>query len=97
VIGDKANAVAVDEERGREYAGERVAQGVTAAALLESFGGQGERAGFSSTKARFPERISGVRPFHRSHILQVGAGITTDFTALTALALRRKGAFAALY
>lgn len=53
VIGDKANAVAVDEDRGREYADERVAQGVASAVLLGSFGGQGERAGFSSKEIRF--------------------------------------------
>jgi outer membrane protein TolC len=58
VIGDKANAVAVDEERGREYADERVAQGVAAAVLLGSFGGQGERAGFSSKEIR----LSAGRP-----------------------------------
>jgi hypothetical protein len=53
VIGDKANAVALDEERGREYADERVSQGVASAVLLGSFGGQGERAGFSSKEVRF--------------------------------------------
>jgi hypothetical protein len=53
VIGDKANAVAVDEDRGREYANERVSQGVASAVLLGSFGGQGERAGFSSKEIRF--------------------------------------------
>ncbi len=53
VIGDKANAVALDDERGREYADERVSQGVASAVLLGSFGGQGERAGFSSKEIRF--------------------------------------------
>lgn len=53
VIGDKANAVALDDERGREYADERVSQGVASAVLLGSFGGQGERAGFSSKEVRF--------------------------------------------
>lgn len=53
VIGAKANAFAVDEDRGREYADERVAQGVASAVLLGSFGGQGERAGFSSKEIRF--------------------------------------------
>lgn len=52
VIGDKANAVALDGERGQEYADERVAQGVASAVLLGSFGGQGERAGFSSKEVR---------------------------------------------
>jgi hypothetical protein len=53
VIGDKANAVALDDERGREYANERVSQGVASAVLLGSFGGQGDRAGFSSKEIRF--------------------------------------------
>ncbi len=52
VTGEKANAVAVDGERGREYADERVAQGLASAVLLGSFGGQGERAGFSSKEIR---------------------------------------------
>jgi hypothetical protein len=52
VIGEKANAVALDDERGRDYADERVSQGVAAAALLGSFGGQGDRAGFSSKEIR---------------------------------------------
>lgn len=53
IIGDKANAVALDDERGRDYADERVSQGVASAVLLGSFGGQGERAGFSSKEIRF--------------------------------------------
>ena len=53
VIGDKANAVALDDERGRDYANERVSQGVASAVLLGSFGGQGDRAGFSSKEIRF--------------------------------------------
>jgi hypothetical protein len=53
VVGDKANAVQLDDERGRDYAEERVAQGVAASVLLGSFGGQGERAGFSSKEIRF--------------------------------------------
>ena len=53
VIGDKANAVALDDERSRDYADERVSQGVASAVLLGSFGGQGERAGFSSKEVRF--------------------------------------------
>jgi hypothetical protein len=53
VIGDKANAVALDSERSRDYADEHVTQGVASAVLLGSFGGQGERAGFSSKEVRF--------------------------------------------
>lgn len=48
VIGEKANAVLLDDERGDEYAREKITQGLAAAILLGSFGGQAERAGFSS-------------------------------------------------
>ena len=53
VIGEKANAVQLDEERGQDYADERVSQSVASSVLLGSFGGQGERAGFSSKEVRF--------------------------------------------
>jgi hypothetical protein len=53
VVGEKANAVALDEERAGEYADEHVAEGVAATVLLGSFGGQGERAGFSSKEVRW--------------------------------------------
>ncbi|HVA49575.1 MAG TPA: DUF499 domain-containing protein [Pirellulales bacterium] len=53
VVGEKANAAALDEERAGEYADERVAEGVAATVLLGSFGGQGERAGFSSKEVRW--------------------------------------------
>ena len=48
VIGDKANAIALDEERGGEYTAEKIAQGLAAAILLGSFGGAGERAGYTT-------------------------------------------------
>lgn len=48
VVGDKSNAVLLDEEQGGEYRPERIAQGLGAAILLGSFGGQSERAGFST-------------------------------------------------
>jgi hypothetical protein len=48
VIGEKANAIQLDEERGEDYRREKIAQGLTSAILLGSFGGQGERAGFST-------------------------------------------------
>jgi hypothetical protein len=48
VIGEKANATLLDQERGEEYAREKIAQGLAAAILLGSFGGQAERAGYSS-------------------------------------------------
>jgi hypothetical protein len=58
VIGEKANATLIDEERGGEYARERVTQGLAAAILLGSFGGQGERAGYSSKELK----LSVARP-----------------------------------
>jgi len=48
VIGNKANAAVLDEERGGEYGSEKIAQGLAAAVLLGSFGGAGERAGYST-------------------------------------------------
>jgi predicted AAA+ superfamily ATPase len=48
VIGGKANARLLDDERGGEYNNERIAQGLAAAILLGSFGGQGARAGYGT-------------------------------------------------
>jgi len=48
VIGGKANAAQLDEERGGEYNTEKIAQGLAAAIVLGSFGGQGERAGYGT-------------------------------------------------
>ena len=48
VIGEKANATLLDEERAGDYRNEKLAQGVAVAMLLGSFGGQGERAGYST-------------------------------------------------
>ncbi len=48
VVGNKANAVVLDAERGGEYAQERISEGLASAVLLGSFGGQGERAGYST-------------------------------------------------
>jgi hypothetical protein len=48
VFGEKANAPLLDEERGDDYQREKIAQGLAATILLGSFGGQGERAGFST-------------------------------------------------
>jgi hypothetical protein len=48
VIGGKANAALLDEERGGEYSTEKIAQGLAAAIMLGSFGGQGERAGYGT-------------------------------------------------
>lgn len=52
VIGDKSNAILLDEEHGGDYSTERITQGVTSSILLGSFGGQGERAGYSTKDLR---------------------------------------------
>ncbi len=52
VTGDKANATLLDDERGGDYRTEAITQGVAAAVLLGSFGGQGERAGYSTKDVR---------------------------------------------
>lgn len=48
ILAEKSNAGAFDEERGGDYRTERIGQGLAAAILLGSFGGQGQKAGFSS-------------------------------------------------
>ena len=48
VIGDRSNAGIFDEERGGDYRSEAIGQGLASAILLGSFGGQGDRSGFSS-------------------------------------------------
>jgi Protein of unknown function (DUF499) len=48
VIGERANATALDEERSGDYLTEKITQGLAASILLGSFGGQGERAGYST-------------------------------------------------
>ena len=52
VAGERANAALIDEERGGEYARERITQGLAAAILLGSFGGKGERAGYSTKELK---------------------------------------------
>jgi len=52
VIGGKSNAHQLDETRGGEYATQRIAEGLAAAILLGSFGGQGERAGYSTKELK---------------------------------------------
>ena len=48
VIGEKSNAMLQDEERGGDYVNEKITQGLAATCLLGSFGGQGERAGYTT-------------------------------------------------
>lgn len=52
VIGEKSNATLLDEEHGGDYTTERITQGVASSILLGSFGGQGERAGYSTKDLR---------------------------------------------
>ncbi len=52
IIGEKANAMMIDEERGGEYFTQKIAQGLASAALLGSFGGQGERSGYSNKELK---------------------------------------------
>lgn len=47
VLGDKSNAGVFDEERGGDYRRESIGRGIASAILLGSFGGEGERTGFS--------------------------------------------------
>lgn len=47
VLGDKSNAGLFDEERGGDYSREKIGQGLASAILLGSFGGQGQKSGFS--------------------------------------------------
>lgn len=48
VIGEKSIAAQLDKERGGDYETEKIAQGLAATILLGSFGGQGERTGYST-------------------------------------------------
>ena len=48
VIGEKSNAVLLDDEKGGDYPTERIAQGIASAILLGSFGGQGEKSGYTT-------------------------------------------------
>lgn len=48
VLGERANATLLDAEKGDEYEREKIVAGLAAAILLGSFGGQAERAGYSS-------------------------------------------------
>ena len=48
VLGEKSNAGVFDEERGGDYRSELIGRGIASAILLGSFGGEGERSGFSA-------------------------------------------------
>ena len=52
VTGEKANAALLDEERGGDYAQQKITVGLASSVLLGSFGGQGERAGYSTKDLR---------------------------------------------
>lgn len=53
VYGAGSNARKLDEERGGDYSREKIAQGIAAATLLGSFGGQAERSGYSSKDLKY--------------------------------------------
>jgi hypothetical protein len=48
VIGEKSNAVALDEDKGGEYPTEKITQGLAASIMLGSFGGKGDQSGYST-------------------------------------------------
>ena len=48
VTSERSNAGMFDEERGGDYRSEGIGQGLASAILLSSFGGQGQRSGFSA-------------------------------------------------
>jgi len=52
VVGSRANAGAFDEERGGDYLAEGIGQGLVAAILLGSFGGQAQKAGMNSKEIK---------------------------------------------
>ena len=52
VIGEGSNAGSFDEERGGDYRTEAIGQGLASAILLGSFGGKGQKSGFSSKDLR---------------------------------------------
>ncbi|TXF10373.1 ATP-binding protein [Pelomicrobium methylotrophicum] len=60
VVGERSNAGLFDEERGGDYRSEAIGQGLAAAILLGSFGGQGGRSGFSSKDLKLACSKQGV-------------------------------------
>ena len=60
VIGEKANAVVIDEERGEEYRTQRVSQGLSSSILLGSFGGQADKTGYSTRELKLCVSRPGV-------------------------------------
>lgn len=60
VCGENANSVAVDDERGSDYQREAITEGLASAVMLGSFGGEGERAGFSAKDLKLACSRAGV-------------------------------------
>ncbi len=60
VIGEQSNAILLDEERGSDYANEKIASGLAASILLGSFGAVGDRAGFSTKDLKLCVNRPGV-------------------------------------
>ncbi len=52
IIGSRANSGVFDEERGGDYQNEGIGQGLVAAILLGSFGGQAQKAGMNSKEIK---------------------------------------------
>lgn len=48
ILGKKSNSGILDDERGGDYSAEAIGQGLASAILLGSFGGQGQKSGFSA-------------------------------------------------
>jgi hypothetical protein len=49
VVGERSNAGLFDEERGGDHRSEAIGRGIASAILPGSFGGQGERSGYTSS------------------------------------------------
>lgn len=60
VSGEKSNAHMIDEDLGGDYSRERISQGLAAAILLGSFGGKGERSGFSTRELKLASSRMGL-------------------------------------
>jgi len=60
ICGESANAIAPDEERGGDYEREAITAGLASAVLLGSFGGDGERTGFSAKDLKLACSRAGV-------------------------------------
>lgn len=60
ILGEKSNAGAFDEERGGDYRRESISIGLASAILLGSFGGQGQKSGFSGKDLKLASSKHGL-------------------------------------